>query len=142
MNRGKLALVLIAGVTCALSLPLMAEVQIKREAARPIASVEGVDSFNSYCAVCHGKTGKGDGPAVPALKTPVPDLTTFAQRHGGKFSSVEVELAISGTDKRMPAHGAPDMPIWGPVFSSLDHDDGSRALRMANLVKYIESLQK
>jgi mono/diheme cytochrome c family protein len=142
MNRGKLTLLLIAGVACALSLPVMAEVQIKREAARPTASVEGVDSFNSYCAVCHGKTGRGDGPAVPALKAAVPDLTTYAQRHGGKFVHKEVELAIVGTDKRMPAHGSPDMPIWGPVFSSLDHDDGTRALRVANLVKYIESLQK
>ena len=47
---------------------------IKREYAQPIVSVQGKDNFDAYCAVCHGKTGKGDGPAAPAMKKPVAAL--------------------------------------------------------------------
>jgi mono/diheme cytochrome c family protein len=41
--------------------------------------------YKDYCAACHGKEGKGDGPAVEFLKTPPPDLRTLAQRNNGKY---------------------------------------------------------
>jgi hypothetical protein len=34
------------------------------------------------------------------------------------------------------------MPVWGPVFRGLDPSDTRAAIRIANVVKYIESLQK
>jgi mono/diheme cytochrome c family protein len=141
MSRGKVMVVLMAGLVVVLAVPAIAGAQVKREAAPQIDSIDGVDTYNAYCAVCHGKDGKGGGPAAAVIKTPIPDLTTMAKR-AGKFSAADVEAAITGKGKVMPAHGSPDMPIWGPVFRALSADDAMRQLRLANLVKYIESLQQ
>jgi mono/diheme cytochrome c family protein len=141
MSARSWLLLLVAGVIAVLSLPASAQgPQVKREPARVIGSVEGVDLYDAYCAVCHGKDGKGGGPAVPALKIPVPDLTTIAKRHG-KFSLTDTEEAITGRGKMTPAHGSPDMPIWGPIFRALTPDEAGRTLRVTNLLKYVESIQ-
>ena len=104
-----------------------------------IVSVEGKDSFAAYCAVCHGADGKGGGPAVPALKVPVPDLTTMAKRHG-KYDEVAVQNQIRGTSKMPPAHGSVEMPIWGPLFKSQGSDHAA-LLRVRNLAAYVGTIQ-
>ena len=114
---------------------------VKHVTAQPISSVQGKDSFESYCAVCHGKAGKGDGPAAPAMKTPVADLTMIARKNGGKFNAVAVKEMIKGADREMAAHGSKDMPIWGPVFRSFQGDPNIAELRVSNLASYIESIQ-
>jgi mono/diheme cytochrome c family protein len=114
---------------------------VKRVTAQPISSVQGKDSFEAYCAVCHGKAGKGDGPAAPAMKTPVADLTMIAKKNGGKFNPMAVKDMIKGADREMAAHGSKDMPIWGPVFRSFQGDPNIAELRVNNLVSYIESIQ-
>ena len=115
--------------------------KVKAGRAVPIVSVEGRDNYVAYCAVCHGLDGTGNGPAAPAMKKPVADLTTVAKRHGGKFNPIDVEYIIKGTGKtETPAHGVEEMPIWGDVFR---HDEkGVGVLRIRNLVKYIESIQR
>jgi mono/diheme cytochrome c family protein len=114
--------------------------KIKTASAVPIQSVDGADNFHAYCAVCHGADAKGNGPAAPAMKVKVPDLTTFAARHDGKFNDVQVEKIITGVGKTpSPAHGVEDMPIWGDVFRS--EDKTKTALRVRNIVKYIQSIQ-
>jgi mono/diheme cytochrome c family protein len=113
---------------------------VKGVATVPIVSVEGRDNFVAYCAVCHGNDGKGHGPAAPAMKAPVPDLTTIASRHNGKFDAVDVEYIVRGTGKTAtPAHGVETMPIWGAVFRNEDRQRS--ALRIRNLVKYVQSIQ-
>lgn len=114
---------------------------VKRVAAQPIASVEGKDNFEAYCAVCHGKDAKGHGPAAPAMKAPVADLTILAKKSGGKFNPIAVEETITGSSRQMAAHGDADMPIWGPVFRSMQGDANIGVLRVKNLVGYIESIQ-
>jgi mono/diheme cytochrome c family protein len=114
---------------------------IKREYAQPIASVQGKDNFETYCAVCHGKNAKGDGPAAPAMKTPVADLTMIAKKNGGKFNAVAVKEMIKGAEREMAAHGSKEMPIWGPVFRSFQGDTNIAELRVNNLVDYIQSIQ-
>jgi mono/diheme cytochrome c family protein len=119
-----------------------ADVKVRRVPARATVSVEGKDSFAAYCAPCHGREARGDGPAAPALKMPVPDLTLIASRHG-KFEPLEVEFLITGKDKLVPAHGgAVEMPIWGPVFHSMEPDAAKGKLRMQNLVHYLETIQR
>lgn len=138
----KARFVLMLSAAMMVALPVLAAAQeVKREPARPIASAEGVDSYNAYCAVCHGKDGKGQGPAASALKAAVPDITTLAKRNGGKFASTTVENMILGKDKMAPAHGNADMPIWGPIFRGVSSSDDMAKLRVANLVKYIEGMQ-
>ena len=113
---------------------------IKAVAAIPIVSIEGKDNFDAYCAVCHGIDGKGHGPAAPAMKVPVADLTMIAQRNKGKFNPLEVEYVIKGKGRTAtPAHGVDTMPIWGEVFRS--EEPMRTTLRIANLVRYVESLQ-
>ena len=95
----------------------------------------------NYCAVCHGKDGKGSGPAAPALKMPATDLTTLAQKNGGKYPALHVSSVIRG-EGDVPAHGSKDMPVWGPLFWKMSQGhDAEVQQRIANLNQYIESLQ-
>ena len=98
--------------------------------------------YNTYCAVCHGKDGKGAGPAAEALKVPPTDLSELSSKNGGKYPSAHVASAIQG-DVNLPAHGSKDMPVWGPLFSSISQGHESQVQqRVANLVAYIETLQQ
>lgn len=117
-----------------------AQAQVKREPIKPIDSVSGSATFKAYCAQCHGVSGRGDGPAAKALKTPPPDLTTLAKRNSGQFPAGAVKQMING-DTMSPAHGSPEMPMWGPVFRSVENPSVAE-LRVTNLVKYIEGIQE
>ncbi len=104
-------------------------------------SNSGKEMFNSYCAVCHGKDGKGNGPAAPAMKTPPTDLTLMAQKNAGKYPAAHLAAVIKG-QAITPSHGSQDMPVWGPLFSSISQGHESQVQqRTANLVAYIETLQ-
>jgi hypothetical protein len=106
-----------------------------------IDSITGRDSFAFYCTPCHGRGGKGDGPVAVALKTAPPDLTTLARRNSGTFPRSEVISFVTGTGRTLTAHGPSDMPVWGPVFRSLDPSDTRAKVRIENVVAFIESLQ-
>jgi len=122
------------------SAPVSAQ-KIERKEARPVASMQGVDTFKAYCAVCHGTEAKGNGPAAKALSKTPADLTTITKRHGGTFSQNDVENLILGTNEPL-AHGTRDMPIWGPIFEAVNSTDPSLAkLRLSNLVSYLKSIQ-
>lgn len=114
---------------------------VKTVPAPQTSPASGKEMYVNYCASCHGVAGKGDGPAAVALKTAPPDLTTLSRRNQGKFPSAHVAQAIKG-DTATPAHGSKDMPVWGPVFSSLNKGDQALVqLRISNLTKYIEAMQ-
>ena len=93
------------------------------------------------CKTCHGLDGKGNGPAMSALKVPPTDLTQLACRNGGRYPEMQVFNTIAG-DANVPSHGSKDMPVWGPLFSRLSESDAPKAkLRIRNLTKFIESMQ-
>jgi mono/diheme cytochrome c family protein len=70
----------------------------------------GKREFETKCAVCHAKDGKGTGPYAEQLKHPLPDLTTMARRNGGVFPVKATFEMIEGAGK---GHGPRDMPVWG-----------------------------
>jgi len=114
---------------------------IKHVPVQATSPSSGADMYTAYCAVCHGKDGKGNGPAATALKTPPTDLTALSKNNGGKFPDLKVAATIRG-EGNLPAHGTQDMPIWGQLFWGLSHGhEGEVQQRVANLTKYIESLQ-
>ena len=113
-----------------------------RQGGEPlIHSVKGPDLFRAYCASCHGLSGKGDGPAAPALKAKVPDLTLIAKKNGGQFPAAAVRRMIDGYDF-MISHGSREMPIWGPIFHEIEEDQDWGNVRLENLVKYLISIQQ
>ena len=115
--------------------------EIKHIPVKPTNAASGQEMFVNYCAVCHGKDGKGNGPAAPALKMPATDLTTLAQKNGGKYPALHVSSVIRG-EGDVPAHGSKDMPVWGPLFWKMSQGhDAEVQQRIANLNQYIESLQ-
>ena len=114
--------------------------QIKKEPVKSSPANSGQKMFKQYCAVCHGETGKGDGPAASALKQQPADLTTLAQRHDGKFPSDYVANVLRNGVKA-PAHGDAEMPVWGPLFSTMDQNEALVNLRITNLTNYIKALQ-
>jgi mono/diheme cytochrome c family protein len=107
-----------------------------------ISSVAGRDLYEFYCATCHGRDGKGHGPVAAALNVLPADLTFIARRSGGRFPTALVEEYVTnGGDVLIAAHGTTDMPVWGPVFRGLDPSDTLVKIRIANVVKHVESLQ-
>ena len=98
--------------------------------------------YVAYCASCHGGDGQGNGPAAPALKVAPTNLTLLAVKSGGMFPDAHVAAVIRG-EALSAAHGSKDMPVWGPVFLSLGHHDAASVqLRVANLTKYLASIQQ
>jgi mono/diheme cytochrome c family protein len=98
--------------------------------------------FKQYCASCHGADAKGRGPATPTLNTRVPDLTTLAKRHDGKFPYEYVESVLR-FGPGFAAHGSAEMPVWGPIFQYLEnYNEAAVRQRIKNLCDYLESLQQ
>ena len=116
--------------------------EVKRAPAPATSPSSGKDMFMSYCASCHGKDAKGDGPAARALKQAPADLTALAKQNGGKYPADKVTSILRGQASLM-AHGDQEMPVWGPVFwkMSQGHEELVQ-MRIANLNKYVESLQE
>jgi mono/diheme cytochrome c family protein len=111
------------------------------EAARLIDSIQGPALYTTYCAVCHGEGGKGDGPMAKSLKTAPPDLTRLAARNRGKFPMERVQKIIASKEQVPAGHGTREMPVWGPIFSQIVWDQDLGQIRVYNLAKYIQKIQ-
>lgn len=105
-----------------------------------IDSLAGRDSFELYCASCHGTGGKGDGPLARELRTRPADLTVVTRVNDGVFPREALRGFITGTGRSVAAHGPTQMPIWGPLFRMFESDPRVRE-RIENLVSYVESIQ-
>ena len=115
---------------------------VDKPSARRTIAASGKQTYTQYCAACHGADARGNGPAAFALKTPPPDLTTLAKRHGGKFPYDYVfDVLRFGT--RFASHGSSDMPIWGPLFGSMEsYDEVAVRKRIKDLSDYLASQQE
>jgi mono/diheme cytochrome c family protein len=146
MSVRTMVLMLIALSVCACTLVAQDTKQDKGTAIQHVpikatSPVSGKEMYTSYCAVCHGTDGKGGGPAASALKVPPTDLTSLSKNNGGKYPSMKVTASIHG-ESALPSHGSKEMPVWGTLFWNLSGGhEGEVQQRVANLNKYIESIQ-
>jgi|SRR5271165_5141242 len=114
---------------------------IKKTVIKETSAASGKEMFNQYCASCHGTDGKGNGPAATAMKVPPTDLSQLSKKHDGKYPANTV-AGILRFGSGPASHGSSDMPVWGPLFQSLDkYHDAVIQQRISNLVSYIETLQ-
>jgi mono/diheme cytochrome c family protein len=131
-----LAMILLACASAAQNKPPR-----EQSATEPPQGPPGQQTYMQYCASCHGDNAKGAGPAASALKTPPPDLTTLAKRHGGKFP-YEYVAGVIRFGKPVSSHGSPDMPVWGPIFNMTDFHEMAIRQRIKNLCDFLASLQE
>ena len=110
-----------------------------------LSSYTAPQLFQRFCASCHGREGKGDGPVAPFFKLAPPDLTGLARRSGGKFPDERVQRIIDGREVVTP-HGARQMPVWGLelAMAAGDTPQGRQQAEksIAMLVDYLKTIQK
>ena len=98
--------------------------------------------FRTYCAPCHGVTGRGDGPMAGELKDVPPDLTKYAERNRGVFPDKRLREIIDG--RGITAHGNREMPVWGDAFRSAKEGLTPEAAqaRIDAVVRYLAAIQQ
>lgn len=112
-----------------------------RAADDPTRLAEGNRLFIRYCASCHGRDAKGNGPLAPAL-TPAPaDLTMLSARHGSPLPKSKITEWIDGR-REVRAHGPMDMPVWGErlTASGPEGDPAREALATGTLMLIVDWL--
>ena len=109
----------------------------------------GRADFVSYCAACHGVSGKGDGTVAEFLTITAVDLTQLRKMNAGSFPRERIHNVIDGRAE-VKIHGARDMPVWGDWFKfEADASVAGKGAkeevvleRINGLVAYIESIQE
>ncbi|HWP67179.1 MAG TPA: c-type cytochrome [Candidatus Limnocylindria bacterium] len=129
------------GAACTHPAPIEAELGLGEmpESARR-------ELYVRLCASCHGRDGRGDGPAAAELRVPPADLTMLARRTGGTFPRERVVAVLSG-ERAVRAHGTTEMPIWGQRLTPGDSAAAAagqleQARLITALADYVESLQR
>ena len=140
-TRESIRLIAMLAIGAVICFAQDAKPPVKHAPAGMTSPSSGKEMFTSYCASCHGKDGRGDGPAASALKQRPADLTMLAKNNGGKYPADKVTSILRGQAQLM-AHGDQEMPVWGPVFwkMSQGHEEQVQ-MRIANLNKYLQSIQ-
>lgn len=112
-----------------------------------IAEEAGQQEYMVACAICHGESGKGDGPFAPILSITTPNLTTLAKDNDGVFPFLDVLMVVDGRTG-VRAHGDSAMPIWGERFKESAAEAGPYGSeleargRLLALVTYLETIQE
>ena len=105
--------------------------------------VSGQSVFKTYCASCHGESGRGNGAVAIFLRRRPADLTQIGIRNKGTFPADRVYQMIDGR-QAVKAHGESQMPVWGDAFarSTTDFDERAIKAKIDALVGYLESIQE
>lgn len=94
----------------------------------PKSLFEGRELYEKHCLVCHGKIGKGDGPAGKALKPPAADFTDNIWKHG----------STDGEIFHVITEGAPGtgMSSWENILSEEER------WKLVNYIRCFEEMSK
>ena len=95
-------------------------------------AAKGKEKYQEFCAACHGASGKGDGPAAPALPTKPRDHTDVA--YMDKLTDEQVFNIIKNGGAA--AGKSPLMPAWGGPPPKLSDQ------QIQDLVAYIRTLAR
>lgn len=116
--------------------------------AQTAAAQSGKQDYEAYCAECHGKAGKGNGPTTQniPMNPPPPDLTGLAKKNGGKFPFDEVVDTIDGR-KNLPSHERIQMPFLGATLQQRGKEftpesDAEVKRRIEAMARYVQHLQQ
>ena len=114
-------------------------------AAQAFDEYSGAETFERFCAACHGVQGRGDGPVAAGLPITVPDLSLLQQRQGDQYPEAILRRIIDGREI-VVYHGTRYMPVWGYEFwveeGANEAAEARVALIIDNLIDYIESIQR
>jgi len=92
--------------------------------AEPPPAYEGRRLYVSYCQLCHGTGGKGDGPLAQKMQIRPADLTTTVRSRSDtilrKIITGEGRQTITGRDRHNLLSDA--MPEWKDIFSDSQID--------------------
>ena len=88
------------------------------------SAYEGRGLYVSYCLLCHGTDGKGDGPLAKAMKITPADLSTTVRSRSDtilrKIITGEGRQTITGRDRHNLLSDA--MPQWQDTFNEAQLD--------------------
>lgn len=108
----------------------------------------GKKEFEQSCALCHGKSAKGNGLYVAVLAEKPADLTKLKIKNYGVFPYKKLYNIIDGREE-IDSHGTRIMPIWGNSFKSdrwLDinprYAETQVRGRIFELLLYLETIQE
>jgi mono/diheme cytochrome c family protein len=95
----------------------------------PALQSDGADIFAENCVSCHGKGGKGDGPAAAALNPKPPDLTDAELM--GSMSDAQLLKVLSDGKGFMPGYASmlstEELQALTAYVRSLSAKDAGRA---------------
>src|ERR1035438_5943090 len=112
---------------------------VKTVRPTPTGSLDGKSLYQEFCAVCHGKDGKGGGPAAGALKQSPGDLTQISHQNNGRFPDTKIFAILKG-ERSIAAHGSAEMPTWGKAFGDMNVNPDVGLGRLNALVMYLEEI--
>lgn len=125
----------IIEVTCLLVLLI---VSLPTVSANPPLAFEGRKLFVSYCQLCHGTEGKGDGQLAKAMKIKPADLTTTVRSRSDtilkKIITGSGKQTITGRDRHNLLSDA--MPEWKDIFDEKQIDSLIAYLRFMGNKKF------
>ena len=115
-------------------------------ACTELAPSPGRETFQHYCAGCHGKGATGDGPMADSLPVPPADLTALSLANDGVFPSEHVMATAYGYPGK---HAFSAMPEFGPLLNgpkqiwvSPKGEEVMTPVALLDLVSYLETLQR
>jgi mono/diheme cytochrome c family protein len=95
-----------------------------------VSLLQGRDIYQSMCWVCHGREGRGDGPAAKDRPGPAPrNFTDPGFVIAGREEEIAQTIALGA---EASFHGSPFMPEWASRLTPRQIDD---------VVWYLKTLQ-